>query len=142
MKNKNRNKLILKLRDFYGHEHPVMIYEGAEVDIDIYGGNMVMNKPRKYDTNKIDESKCFRYEGGMEFTATRERVAKFNAYTDSYDCQEFIHQEWMAENNKTGDFYVEVKTGGLLDLIRDGGLDELANKTLVRKEEAGDEKDL
>lgn len=123
MKNKNRNKLILKLRDFYGHEHPVMIYEGAEVDIDIYGGNMVMNKPRKYDTNKIDESKCFRYDGGMEFTATRERVVKFNAYTDSYDCQEFIHQEWMKENNS--------KAGGLLDLIKDHNLTELAKK--IRK---------
>lgn len=119
---KNKKKLLLKLRDVHGHAHPVMIYEGAKVDIDIYGGNMVMNTPRRYDTNKIDESKQFKYDGGMEFTATPGLVAKFNAYTNAYDCQELIHQKWLKEN----------KPGGLLDLVQDGGLDELANKMLIK----------
>ena len=120
---KKTEKIGLILRDYQGRPHMVKIYVGSHVDIDIYGGNMVMNRPRKYDTNKIDESKQFKYDGGMEFKATPERVAKFNTYTDSYDCQEFIHQEWMKENN--------VKAGGLLDLIEDYGLNELAEK--IRK---------
>lgn len=88
-----------------------------------------MNHPRRYDTNEVDKSKKFKYDGGMEFIATPERVAKFNTYTDPYDCQEFIHQEWIKEN--------EVKVGGLLDLIEDHSLTELAEK--IRKEESVDE---
>jgi len=119
---KKTEKIGLILRDYQGRPHMVKIYVGSHVDIDIYGGNMVMNTPRRYDTNKTDESKQFKYDGGMEFTATPELVAKFNAYTNAYDCQELIHQKWLKEN----------KPGGLLDLVQDGGLDELANKILVK----------
>jgi hypothetical protein len=120
---KTAEKINLILRDAQGKPFMVKVYVGSNIDIDIYGGNMVMNKPRRYDTNKADESKKYKYDGGMEFKATRERVAKLNTYTDSYDCQEFIHQEWMKENNS--------KAGGLLDLITDHGLTELAEK--IRK---------
>lgn len=120
---KKTEKIGLILRDCQGRPHMVKIYVGSNVDIDIYGGNMVMNRPRRYDTNKLDESKQFKPDGGMEFIATPERVAKFNTYTDSYQCQEYIHQEWVKEN--------DVEPGGLIDLIQDYGLNELAEK--IRK---------
>lgn len=102
---KKTEKIELILRDAQGRPFMVKIDIGSNVDIDIYGGNMVMNKPHRYDTNETDGSKKYKYDGGMEFKATRERVAKFNTYTDSYDAQYFIHTEWVKENKKeeTGD---------------------------------------
>lgn len=115
---KKTEKITIILRDAQGRPHMVKIYVGSNVDIDIYGGNMVMNRPRKYDTNKADESKKFKYDGGMEFKATPERVAKFNTYSDSYDAQSFIHDEWMKED----------EAGGLPDLITGHCLNELAKR--------------
>ena len=97
---KTAEKINLILRDAQGKPFMVKVNIGSNIDIDIYGGNMVMNKPRRYDTNEADGSKKYKYDGGMEFKATRERVAKFNTYTDSYDAQCFIHNEWVKENKK------------------------------------------
>ena len=92
---KDKKKLVLILRDKLDNPYPVTIYEGAHVDIDIYRGNMVMNRPRVYDTNKKDYQKKYCYDGGMDFIATKEIVEKFNSFTDSYDCQNVIHEDYM-----------------------------------------------
>lgn len=92
-------QIELILRDAMGMPHAVRIDVNCEVDIDIYGGNMVMNKPYYYDTNKEDERKQFCYDGGMEFIASKERVEKFNTHKDAFEAQKFIHDDWRELEN-------------------------------------------
>lgn len=92
-------KVELILRDANGKPHIVKIDADCEVDIDIYGGNMVMNKPYYYDTNKGDERKRFCPDGGMEFIASPEVVEKFNTFKDSLDAQKYIHGYWREIEN-------------------------------------------
>ena len=114
---KDKKKLVLILRDKLDNAHPVTIYEGAHVDIDIYRGNMVMNHPRVYDTNKKDYQKKYCYDGGMDFIATPELVAKFNSFTDSYDCQNVIHEDYMRQFREETEKGLEDGTIGVINIL-------------------------
>lgn len=95
---KKTEKITLKLRDAYGKEYPVKVNTGDLIIIDVYAKNMVMDKPFFFDTNKEDVNKKFKYDGGMDFKATLQNVAKFNAINDTYDAQKLCHRIHMREN--------------------------------------------
>ena len=114
---KDKKKLVLVLRDKLDNPYPVTIYEGANVDISIYRGNMVMNRPKVYDTNKKDFVKKFYYDGGMEFIATPELVEKFNSFTDSYDCQNVIHEDYMRQLHENMEKEIEDGTIGVINIL-------------------------
>ena len=104
-------KITVVLRDNKGNPYPVKIYEGKEVIIEIYRDNMVMTRPKQFDTNKMDKGKQYFHNGGMQFTATKEFVEKFNTFTDVYEAEQFCHDVYMQRVHATE------KIGSLEDLL-------------------------
>lgn len=95
---KKTEKITIMLRDAHGKAYPVKVNIDELIIIDVYAKNMVLDKPFFFDTNKEDVNKKFKYDGGMEFKATPQNVAEFNAIIDTYDAQALCHRIHMEEN--------------------------------------------
>ena len=92
---KNVEKITVVLRDARGNPHPTKIYINSKVEIDVLADNMVMRRPRQYDTNKEDRNKSYYSLEMMEFVATKEFVAKFNQCKNSDEAIQLCHDEYM-----------------------------------------------
>ena len=83
---KKTEELELLLMDYMSKKHSVKIKENAQVKIIVLSGDHVLEEPKKYDpsNNRLVDY----YEGKIEFKATKENVAKYNAMENTYDYEE------------------------------------------------------
>ncbi len=78
-----KNELELLLMDYMSKKHSVKIKENAQVRIRVLSGDHVLIEPIKYDPSDCRFINFF--DGEIEFKATKENVAKYNAMEDTYD---------------------------------------------------------
>ena len=83
---KKTEKLELLLMDYRSGKQSVMIEENAQVKIIVLSGDHVLRKPMEYDPS--DSRLVNFYDGEIEFKATKENVAKYNAMKNTYDYEE------------------------------------------------------
>ena len=83
---KKTEKLELLLMDYRSEKQSVMIEENAQVKIIVLSGDHVLREPMEYDPS--DSRLVNFYDGEIEFQATKENVAKYNAMENTYDYEE------------------------------------------------------
>lgn len=77
------NELELLLMDYESNKHSVKIKENSQVRIKVLSGDHILVKPIEYDPS--DCRIVDFYDGEIEFKATKENVAKYNAMENTYD---------------------------------------------------------
>lgn len=80
---KKTEELDLLLMDYTSTKHRVRIEENAQVRITVLSGDHVLREPIEYDPS--DSRFVNYYDGEIEFKATKENVAKYNAMENTYD---------------------------------------------------------